>query len=274
MKETNLIDLRIKAVRISDDTISADLVDGRTIAVPLVWSRRLAEATPEQRQRFQLSPAGYGIHWPDVDEDLNAEFLLYGPSESMAEQARREARFRISKEEFAARAKKIDWLLFDVDGVLSDGTLLYTADGEEIKQFNVKDGLGFRLAQRAGLKLGLLSGRRSAPLERRAKDLDFDVVMLGRGDKIPALETFFDEQSTDADHVAYIGDDLPDIPVLRRCALSFAPADAAAEVRKAVDVTLDAPGGRGAAREMVERVLKARGGWAEILEKYSSDIAG
>jgi 3-deoxy-D-manno-octulosonate 8-phosphate phosphatase (KDO 8-P phosphatase) len=170
---------------------------------------------------------------------------------------------------FARRATGLEWLLFDVDGVLSNGTLLYTRRGEEVKLFNVRDGLGFRLAQSAGLKVGLFSGRRSRPLERRASELDFDVVILGVKDKRAEFEKFLSTHDTAPGRVAYIGDDLPDLAVLGRCALSFAPADAAPEVLDMVHVVLEKGGGEGAAREMIERILKARGDWDSVLAKYS-----
>ena len=170
---------------------------------------------------------------------------------------------------FARRAAGLEWLLFDVDGVLTDGLLHYTRWGEQIKRFHAQDGLGFRLAQRAGLKLGLLSGRRSRALEVRAAELDFDEVILGSGNKAPAFEKFLAKHETTPKRVAYIGDDLPDLPVLGRCALSFAPADAAAEVRAAAYTVLERGGGAGAAREMIEKVLKARGDWQKIIAAYS-----
>ena len=176
----------------------------------------------------------------------------------------------LSDADFARRAKSLDWLLFDVDGVLTDGILLYTERGEELKRFNVRDGLGFRLAQRAGLHLGLLSGRRSKPLENRAKELDFDTVILGSGDKRRDFEGFLAEQKTTPDRVAYIGDDLPDLPVLRLAALAYAPADAVPEVRAAAHIVLDSQGGAGAAREMIERILKARGDWERVGMVFSS----
>ncbi len=173
---------------------------------------------------------------------------------------------------FARRATGLEWLLFDVDGVLTDGYLHYTRWGEQIKRFHVQDGLGFRLAQRAGLKLGLLSGRRSRPLERRATELDFDDVILGSSDKAAAFEKFLAKHETTPRRVAYIGDDLPDLPVLGRCALSFAPADAAEEVRVAAQTVLDRRGGAGAAREMIEMILKARGDWEKLIARFSLDL--
>ncbi len=175
----------------------------------------------------------------------------------------------IGDEVFARRAAGLEWLLFDVDGVLTNGYLLYTWRGEVVKLFHVHDGLGFRLAQRAGLKVGLFSGRRSRPLERRATELDVDAVVLGVRDKRKEFDKFLDEHETSPGRVAYVGDDLPDLAVLGRCALSFAPADAVSEVRDVVHVVLDTPGGAGAAREMIELVLKARGDWDGVLSRFS-----
>ena len=173
---------------------------------------------------------------------------------------------------FARRAAGLEWLLFDVDGVLTDGYLHYTRWGEQIKRFHVHDGLGFRLAQGAGLKLGLLSGRRSRPLEKRAAELGFDEVILGSSDKAAAFEKFLAKHETTPRRVAYVGDDLPDLPVLGRCALSFAPADAAEEVRAAAQNVLERAGGAGAAREMIEMILKARGDWDKLIAKFSLDL--
>ncbi|MCP4657252.1 MAG: hypothetical protein GY856_17725 [bacterium] len=170
---------------------------------------------------------------------------------------------------FARRAAALEWLLFDVDGVLTDGHLYYGRYGELIKQFHVRDGLGFRLAQRADLKLGLLSGRRSRPLERRAAELGFEAVILGSRDKLAAFEHFLTTHHTAVGRVAYVGDDLQDLAVLGCCALSFAPADAVPEVRAAVQIVLESAGGGGAAREMIEHILKARGDWERLLSHFS-----
>ena len=173
--------------------------------------------------------------------------------------------------DFARRASALEWLLFDVDGVMTDGRLHYTERGEETKLFNVRDGLGIRLAQRVGLHLGILSGRSGPALERRARELDFEVLMVGSRDKVADLEVFCVEHETSAERVAYIGDDLQDLGVLGRCGLSFAPADAAPEVRDTVDCVLDASGGGGAVREMIERLLVARGEWDSILAHFRGE---
>jgi 3-deoxy-D-manno-octulosonate 8-phosphate phosphatase (KDO 8-P phosphatase) len=170
--------------------------------------------------------------------------------------------------ELAERARRLDWLLFDVDGVFTDGRLIYGADGEEWKIFDVRDGLALRLAQRAGLKVGLLSGRESRALANRAREMGVDALIMDRPDKRQAFAEFLAAQRTEAARVAYLGDDLLDLPVIRRCALSFAPADAAAEVRQRVDRVLDRPGGRAAVREMVELVLQARGDWDGLVAQY------
>jgi 3-deoxy-D-manno-octulosonate 8-phosphate phosphatase (KDO 8-P phosphatase) len=168
----------------------------------------------------------------------------------------------------AERARGLEWLLFDVDGVLTDGRLFYGADGEQWKVFDVRDGLALKLAQRAGLKIGILSGRESRALENRAQELGVDALVMNRVDKGAAFAEFLAAHATAPERVAYLGDDLVDLPVLRRCALSFAPADAAVEVRERVDRVLERPGGRAAAREMVELVLRARGDWEAQLAHF------
>ncbi len=170
----------------------------------------------------------------------------------------------LGDDELAARARRLTWLLFDVDGVFTDGRLHYTARGEEIKVFHVRDGLAVRMAQEAGLRVGVLSGRASRALERRARDLGLDEVILGHSDKGPAFARFLAAHHLEPETVAYAGDDLLDLPVLGRVGLSFAPLDAVAEVRQRVDRVLALPGGAGAVREIVETVLRARGDWERV----------
>ncbi|HEX2253519.1 MAG TPA: hypothetical protein VHQ65_09650 [Thermoanaerobaculia bacterium] len=174
----------------------------------------------------------------------------------------------IADDELVRRARHLEWLLLDVDGVFTDGSLLYSEKGEELKSFHVRDGLGVKLAQRAGLKVGVLSGRTSRALARRARDLALDATILERSEKAPAFERFCAEHGTSPDRVAFAGDDLLDLPVLARCGLSFAPADAVAEVRERVDRVLTARGGAGAVRELVELVLRARGDWQRVAGPY------
>ncbi len=175
------------------------------------------------------------------------------------------------------RAHDIDWLVCDVDGVLTTGHLLYwdprheterqeVAPGIlEAKSFHVRDGLGLRLAKKAGLRVALLSGRASSAVSYRARELDLDDVILGSGDKKAALQDFLARHQTSAGRTAAIGDDLPDLPLLDAARLSFAPANAAREVREAADVVLETNGGHGCVREMVEWLLRARGEWEALV---------
>ena len=177
---------------------------------------------------------------------------------------------KISDDELARRAQSLDWLLFDVDGVFTDGRLVYGADGEQWKVFHVRDGLGLKLARKAGLKVGILSGRGNAALERRVREIGLDALIQERDDKDSAFTELLDEHGAEPGRVAYTGDDLLDLPVIRRCGLSFAPADAVPEVQERVDRVLRNPGGGAAVREACELVLKARGEWdglvASLLE--------
>ncbi len=174
----------------------------------------------------------------------------------------------LAEEHLTERARSLEWLLFDVDGVFTDGRLIYGPDGERYKAFDVRDGLGVRLAQKAGLKVGILSGRISEALRYRAGELGIDALVMDRSDKKPAFNELLTNWKTTPDRVAYIGDDLLDLPVLLRCGLSFAPADAVAEVRERVHKVLLRPGGRGAVREMCEFVLRARGEWDHLIAPY------
>lgn len=154
---------------------------------------------------------------------------------------------------------RLRFLLFDVDGVLTDGRLYYLGD-EVAVAFDTRDGLAVRRAREAGLGIGLLSARSDSPaVERRAADLGFDEVLLGCRDKAAAFADLLERRGLEAFEVAYVGDDLVDLPVLRAAGLSAAPADAVEEVRDNVDLVLDAPGGRGAARELVDRIIDALG---------------
>lgn len=177
----------------------------------------------------------------------------------------------LSDDELARRAARLEWLLFDVDGVMTDGRLIYGPGGEQLKVFDVRDGLGMKLAQRSGLKVGILSGRVTTALEVRARELGVDSLIMDRSDKGPAFAEFLAAQRTTPERVAYVGDDLVDLPVIRRCGLTFAPADAVAEVRAQVDCVLSRRGGQGAVREMCEMVLKARNAWEGLLAPYLKD---
>ena len=166
------------------------------------------------------------------------------------------------------RAEKIKLVLFDVDGVLTDGKLLLQADGSESKQFDIKDGTGIVLAQRAGLKVGFLSARVSPPTQHRAAQLGVTLVHQGVSSKIETYEHIVDKLVLEDEEVAYMGDDIVDLPVLSRVGLAAAPADAAPDVRARVHWVSRAPGGCGAARELIELILRAQRAWESVLLEY------
>jgi 3-deoxy-D-manno-octulosonate 8-phosphate phosphatase (KDO 8-P phosphatase) len=168
-------------------------------------------------------------------------------------------------EALAARCRALRLVLMDVDGVLTDGTVLVLPDGREAKSFHIRDGLGIVLAQRAGLKMGVLSGRASESLAARAAELRLDVVRQGVSDKRAVFGEILREQDFRPQEVAYIGDDLNDLAVLTEVGLSAAPADAPFEVRAQAFMVMDARGGQGCVREFLEAILKARGQWESLL---------
>ncbi len=177
----------------------------------------------------------------------------------------------LTDQELGRRAAELEWLLCDVDGVLTDGSLDYDRKGPAGLRFHVRDGLGLELARRSGLRVGVLSGRASGALERRVTELKLDELMMGIQDKQAEFADFLERRNTVARRVAYIGDDLPDLVVLGQCGLSMAPADAAAEVKTIVHRVLDRDGGRGAVREAVEIILKARGAWDLLFSSFTFD---
>ena len=157
--------------------------------------------------------------------------------------------------------RDIKLLLFDVDGVLTDGTILVHPDGGESKQFNIRDGAGMVWAQRTGLSIGLLSARTADATAVRAAQLGITIVSQGGADKLAAYDRILETERLTDNQVGYMGDDLQDLPVLRRAGFSAAPADATAEVRAAVHWVSPSGGGRGAVRECIEHVLRAQGHW-------------
>jgi 3-deoxy-D-manno-octulosonate 8-phosphate phosphatase (KDO 8-P phosphatase) len=168
-----------------------------------------------------------------------------------------------------AKASRVRLLLFDVDGVLTDGIVLMHADGSESKGFHIRDGAAIVWAQRAGLSIGLLSARSSGATTQRAAQLAIKTVAQGVASKLSAYEEIVREAGVPDDAVAYMGDDLLDIPVLSRAGLSAAPSDAAAEVRARVDWISTSAGGRGAAREFIELILRAQERWDAIVGQYA-----
>lgn len=171
----------------------------------------------------------------------------------------------MSDDALARRCRALKLVLTDVDGVMTDGRVLFLPDGKEATAFNIRDGLGLVLARRAGLRTGLLSGRSSEVVARRAAELGMAVVRQGVRDKAAALREILGEQALAADEVAYVGDDVNDLPVLSEVGLSAAPADAPFEVRACAFMVLTARGGEGCVREFVEAILRARGDWERVL---------
>jgi 3-deoxy-D-manno-octulosonate 8-phosphate phosphatase (KDO 8-P phosphatase) len=166
------------------------------------------------------------------------------------------------------KALRIRLLLFDVDGVLTTGEVVMHADGSESKGFHIRDGAGIVWAQRAGLTVGLLSARSSGATAHRAAQLAIRIVEQGVRSKLVAYEQIVRDAKVEDAEVAYMGDDLLDLQVLGRVGLSAAPADAAPEVRERVDWVSSCGGGRGAARELVELILRAQQRWDDVLRQH------
>jgi 3-deoxy-D-manno-octulosonate 8-phosphate phosphatase (KDO 8-P phosphatase) len=178
----------------------------------------------------------------------------------------------LSLDEVSARARRIRMVLTDCDGVLTDGSLHYSSDGEhergEINVFHIHDGLGLQLARSAGLEVGLISGRLSLPVAERARELGLKHVYQGVESKLEVYQRICEVEGLHDEQVAYLGDDLPDLPVLRRAGLAIAVADAVGEVRARAHLITKRRGGRGAVREALELILKAQGRWEGIVERY------
>ncbi|MFN3870534.1 MAG: KdsC family phosphatase [Aquificaceae bacterium] len=166
------------------------------------------------------------------------------------------------------RALKVRLLLLDVDGVLTDGKLYYTSEGEEIKVFHVRDGLGIRLAQRAGILIGVISGRKSQALLKRLEELQIEEIHLGHNQKLPFLENILKRLSLSFEEVAFVGDDFVDLPLLKRVGFPVVVADAPEELKGYALYITKAKGGEGAVREVVELLLKLRGQWEEVIREY------
>jgi len=162
----------------------------------------------------------------------------------------------------------IEMLILDVDGVLTDGTLIIHADGSESKCFNVLDGHGIKMWQRAGHKVAILSARASEPTRRRAEQLQIEYVFEDSHNKLPTLEKFLEQIGLSPDAVAYVGDDLTDLPVIRYVGFAAAVANAVDEVKKYADYVTTRTGGAGAVREVIEYILKSTGKWQELMKRY------
>jgi YrbI family 3-deoxy-D-manno-octulosonate 8-phosphate phosphatase len=171
------------------------------------------------------------------------------------------------------RLARVQLLLLDVDGVLTDGGVTWSNEGVEAKTFHIRDGLGLRAWQRVGCRAGIVTGRSSHVVQLRAEELGIGIVRQGVEDKLQAAAAIVAECGLSWEQTAFMGDDLPDLPVVMRCGVGLAVADACAEVRAAAALVTTLPGGRGAVREAIERMLRARGSWEAIVARYASQRA-
>ncbi len=184
-------------------------------------------------------------------------------SGSPADKGRRDHRH-----DLRARARRVDLVAFDVDGVLTDGRVTFSSSGREMKSFDIKDGHAIKLAARAGLRVAFITGRKSAVVDQRARELGVELVYQGAKDKRQALERLLLDTGAAAERVAYLGDDLVDLPVIARVGLGCAVADAVPEVRAAARLVLKAEGGRGAGLELIRVILASQGKWKAIVRSY------
>jgi 3-deoxy-D-manno-octulosonate 8-phosphate phosphatase (KDO 8-P phosphatase) len=174
--------------------------------------------------------------------------------------------FNTDPKEITLRANAIQLLLLDVDGVLTDGRLFFSERGEELKIFNSLDGHGIKLLQNAGIKTGIISGRNSLALTRRLDELRITLRYLGREDKSTAFDEIMQSMQLHAEAIAYAGDDLPDLPLIRRCGLGIAVPNAHTEVRRAALMETESGGGSGAVREICDFLLQVQGKYPKLLE--------
>lgn len=166
------------------------------------------------------------------------------------------------------KAKNIRLLILDVDGVLTDGKIIYTSHGEEIKAFHVKDEHGLKLLKRVGIEAAFITGRTSPIVLRRAEELGVSMVYQKALEKKDVLQEILKEGKYIASEIAYMGDDLVDLPVLKQVGLSATVADGVEELKREVDFVSSKKGGEGAVREFIELILKAQGQWEGVIKKY------
>ena len=167
------------------------------------------------------------------------------------------------------KLKNIKLLLLDVDGVLTDGGIIYTDSGEQIKIFNSRDGLGIRLLQDAGIEVGIVTGRASRVLRHRCDNLGIDLLFDGIADKASVLQEICAKTQIEPADIAFVGDDLVDLPLFARVGVSIAVGDAHAVVREKVDWVTETGGGSGAVREICDEILKSKGLWEGIVERMT-----
>lgn len=174
----------------------------------------------------------------------------------------------------AGKAARVRLFLIDVDGVLSDGGIVYDGDGRETKRFHVRDGHGIKMLQRAGVEVGILSGRSSEAVSVRARELGISLVRQGAFDKVEAWREILRAKGVPAEQTAYVGDDIVDLPLLRSVGFAATVSDAEEYVVSAADYVSSRPGGHGAVREIIEFVLRSSGAWEAVRAKYFDGGAG
>ena len=171
-------------------------------------------------------------------------------------------------ERLISKIRLIRLMVLDVDGVMTDGRIIMDHAGSEIKNFDVKDGHGIKVLMKYGIDVILVTGRRSAVVEHRAKDLGIGEVHQGVKNKLEISEAILRNRSLNYEHIAFVGDDIVDIPLLKRVGFSVAVADAVEDVKKCADYVTVRRGGRGAVREVCELILQAKGEWIDVAKRY------
>ncbi len=169
------------------------------------------------------------------------------------------------------RCAAIELLVVDVDGVLTDGGIVYGSDGVELKRFHVRDGSGLKCWEKAGKRAAIVTGRSSSIVDRRAKELGIGFVVQGASEKLPAFRHLLAQTGVAPAQVCYVGDDLPDLPPMRHCGLAVAVADACAEVRADAHYVTQARGGQGAVREAIELILRSQGWWQSMVDRLRGE---
>src|SRR5262245_21736397 len=164
---------------------------------------------------------------------------------------------------------KIELVLSDVDGVMTDGGIQILDDGQQFLKFHIRDGMGVRLWREAGKRFGIVTGRNLEAVKRRAADLWLDIVKVGVDDKLPAVDALAAEFKLSREQICFIGDDLLDLRCIRAVGLGVAVADAVEDVRKAAKYTTSVPGGQAPVREVIELLLKNTGRWEEVVQRYA-----
>ncbi len=168
------------------------------------------------------------------------------------------------------KAKEVKLLVLDVDGVMTDGSVFFTSQGDEIKAFNIMDGLGIKLLQKTGVKVAIITGRTSPLVSRRASDLGIDELQQGREDKLVALQELSDRIKIPLNHIAYIGDDLPDLAAIQKARLGITVPASIEFIKRHADFITSAEGGKGAVREVCNLIMTSQGTLNDILESYQA----